>query len=88
MLTDSLMVVGAPLSTVRAVDCGKYSDERGDPECERRSDMGIGVMVVAAVLILAISYAIWRRKVAKLRNEPTSGSGSSTGEDGSPSDSD
>ena len=58
---------------VREVDCSKYSDERGDPECERGMQAGVGVAVVVGLLLLAIGFVIWRRLMRKFTTTSSSG---------------
>ena len=60
------MMMGDPVAlTIRAVDCGKYSEDRGSPACEQRSNTALGVLVVVGVLVLLVSVVVWRRLVRK-----------------------
>lgn len=59
---------------MRDVDCSRYSTENSRPECEDRLQVGLGVFVVVAVLLLAIGIVLWRRMMRKVRDgEPPKG---------------
>ena len=47
-------------SSVRAIDCSKYSSDYGSQACEHRTDQFMGVFVVAALVVLVIGFIAWR----------------------------
>lgn len=48
------------VASVRSVDCGRYSPDNASPKCEHRAQAGIGILVVAAALLLAVGFLTWR----------------------------
>jgi hypothetical protein len=67
-------LLSAEVSSVFAgeVDCGRFSQESTSPECEERGQTALGILVVAAVLILAIGFIVWRLMLRKI-DEPPAG---------------
>lgn len=57
---------GAASLFAEEIDCGRYSPERHTPECEERAQIGMGVFVVVAVLLLAVGFLLWPRMMRKL----------------------
>lgn len=59
------------------LNCSRFSPERHTPECEERAQIGVGVFVVVAVLLLAVGFLLWRRMMKKVDDKDPGGSGDS-----------
>ena len=68
---NGLFVAELTADSVRTVDCGRFSPDNTSPECEERADTGIGILVAAAVLLLAVGFVAWRLMLRRIKTEPS-----------------
>ena len=51
--------------------CSRYSEDRGtSPECQERADNGMGLFLVAALVLLAIGWVVWRLMARRIGTPP------------------
>ena len=67
-------------------DCGRYSDENGSPTCERMVQGSLGVALVVGVLLVALVWVLWRRRVARAERTSDDTGGVIAADAGSDSD--
>lgn len=59
-----------PAATM-AESCSRYSEDGGtSPECQERADNGMGLFLVAALVLLAIGWGVWRLMVRRIGTPP------------------
>lgn len=72
---QALPPAGLGVVAVRTVDCGRYSPDNSSPKCEHRAQAGIGIFVVAAVLLLAVGFLAWRVMLRRYGRQASRGEG-------------